>query len=254
MRLALLSDIHGHAVALDAVLADMQRQDVDSIICLGDVATIGPQPKEVFQRLNELHIPCIMGNHDAALLTPEAAAEYQVPPPLHETLAWCAAQLTPEDFAYLRGFQPQLEVALGPSASLLCYHGSRHSTTDLILATTPADDLDRLLADPGVGAGPAYTVMAGGHSHLQHRSALLLNPGSVGSAFRNAPLPGVIPTLLPWAEYAIVQYDHDVLSLDLRRVPFDIDAFHARVAHSDLPIREWWLGQYSGKWQVASGK
>ncbi len=39
MRIALISDIHGMDVAFEAVLADMQRQPVDQIICLGDVAT-----------------------------------------------------------------------------------------------------------------------------------------------------------------------------------------------------------------------
>ena len=45
MRVALLSDIHDNDVALRAVLADIKRQGVDQIVCLGDVATLGPPPK-----------------------------------------------------------------------------------------------------------------------------------------------------------------------------------------------------------------
>ena len=51
MRIALISDIHGNAVALDVVLTALKKQQVDSIICLGDVAASGPQPCLVIERL-----------------------------------------------------------------------------------------------------------------------------------------------------------------------------------------------------------
>ncbi len=47
MRVALLSDIHGNLPALSAVLADLADEAIGQIICLGDVAIFGPQPKEV---------------------------------------------------------------------------------------------------------------------------------------------------------------------------------------------------------------
>ncbi len=51
MRIALIFDIHGNAVALDVVLTALKKQQVDSIICLGDVAASGPQPCLVIERL-----------------------------------------------------------------------------------------------------------------------------------------------------------------------------------------------------------
>jgi predicted phosphodiesterase len=71
MRIALISDIHGNATALEAVLADLHQQHVDAIICLGDVATIGPQPKQILAKLKAVECICLLGNHDAAL--PHAA-------------------------------------------------------------------------------------------------------------------------------------------------------------------------------------
>jgi len=187
MRLALISDIHGNYTALEAVLADIRQQQVDSTLCLGDVATIGPQPEQVLDKLQALGCACVSGNHDAALLHLDAALAYQIAPPLIPTLHWCSRRLTAENLEYLRSCRPVIEVALGAEATLLCYHGSPHSTIDLILATTPAEELDRLLA------GRAATVMAGGHSHLQmlrqHNGMLVINPGSVGSAFSNRPHP-----------------------------------------------------------------
>jgi hypothetical protein len=54
-----------------------------------------------------------------------------------------------------------------------------------------------------------------------------------------------VPSLLPWAEYALVTWDKRVLSVDLRRVPFDLKAFSEVIAGSDIPIRSWWLQQYT---------
>ena len=68
MRIALISDLHANEVALGAVLADIKRVGVDRIICLGDVATLGPHPESVLQTLRDLGCPCIQGNHDAFLL------------------------------------------------------------------------------------------------------------------------------------------------------------------------------------------
>lgn len=243
MRVALVADLHGNAVALEAVLADIQRQGVDATVCLGDLATLGPQPRPVLERLRDLHIPWVLGNHDAALLHPDQAPALHIAPSVIETVRWCHAALAPEDFEFLRSGRPTLQAPLGGDADLLCFHGSPQSNVDLITATTPASDLDRMLA------GQDAAVLAGGHAHVQmlrqHHGRLVLNPGSVGAAF-NAPTPdGASPSLLPWAEYAVVTWEAGAVSADFRRVPFDIEAFLAELARSDLPLRDWWRQQYA---------
>jgi predicted phosphodiesterase len=75
-RLALISDIHGNGVGLDAVLADATVHDADEIVCLGDVGAGGPQPREVIRRLREVGCRAVRGNADGWLLAglPPAAA------------------------------------------------------------------------------------------------------------------------------------------------------------------------------------
>src|SRR6187200_565693 len=65
MRLGLIADIHGNKLALDTVLAQLQHRAVDTIVCLGDVAMLGPQPAESIATLQALQIPVVMGNTDA---------------------------------------------------------------------------------------------------------------------------------------------------------------------------------------------
>lgn len=54
MRIAIISDIHGNSVALESVLSDLQAEHIDRVVCLGDIATDGPQPREVIARLKAL--------------------------------------------------------------------------------------------------------------------------------------------------------------------------------------------------------
>lgn len=248
MKIALISDMHGHALALEAVLADIQQRQVDQIICLGDVATIGYQPQKTLALIKSLGCLCLMGNHDAALLQPHRAADFQIAPPMLPALDWCARQLAEEDFAFLRTFLPLVEAPLGGQDTMLCFHGSPQANTDIILATTPEGELDRFFN------GRRASIWAGGHTHLQllrqHEGMLVVNPGSVGSSFRSVYKPGHPPVLNPWAEYAIVSWQAGHLSVDCRRVAFDLQATKEAIIASRVPNQEWWLAQYQGKRSV----
>ena len=65
MRIGLIADIHGNKLALDTVLDQLAARSVDSIVCLGDVAMLGPQPAEALATLETSRIPVVMGNTDA---------------------------------------------------------------------------------------------------------------------------------------------------------------------------------------------
>ena len=244
MRLALISDIHGNLTALQTVLEDIRRERIDSIICLGDVATNGPHPKQVIAELQRLGCPCILGNHESAVLDPDAALRYQIAPTLIESLHWTRDQLAQSELDYLRAFKPTISVALGDSTQLLCFHASPLSNTDLLLAMTPVEDLAEMLA------GCDAKFFAGGHTHIQmlrqYDGLLIINPGSVGQPFRAFLIPGSPPALLPWAEYAILEWANRALSVGLRRLPFDVIEYCRAVSASGIPIKDWLLNEYSG--------
>ena len=68
MRRALISDIHGNWEALEAVLADIEQQNIDEILCLGDIIGYGPNPRECLDTVMEIARITILGNHDQAVL------------------------------------------------------------------------------------------------------------------------------------------------------------------------------------------
>jgi predicted phosphodiesterase len=85
---ALISDIHSNYEALQAVLQDIKKHDVDEIYCLGDIVGYGPNPRECV----DLVMPCkvvLLGNHDqGALFDPEGFN-----PSAERAIFWTRAQL-----------------------------------------------------------------------------------------------------------------------------------------------------------------
>jgi predicted phosphodiesterase len=163
----------------------------------------------------------ILGNHDEYMFAPERIARHTSAPSVIDAVDWCRAELDADDLAFLRSFAPRADVALANGASLLLFHGSPASNDRDLLAETKESELDELFA------GERALVMAGGHTHIQmlrqYRGALIVNPGSVGMPFERY-VEGAPPTVMPHAEYAIVEVSGDSLAVSLRRVALDRDA------------------------------
>lgn len=240
MRLAIISDIHGNLLALETALAEIDTLGVDRLICLGDVAELGPQPHEVIERLRSLACPVVMGNTDASLLSPVPT---DVDSPDAQLIAdidrWSAAQLTADDRAFMAAFAPTLTVDLDGAGQLLCYHGSPASFNDQIRATTPDEQLAQWLGEEGP------RLYAGGHTHVQmlrrFRDALVLNPGTVGLPYDRVPGGAHNPA---WAEYAVVAVEGQRLSVDLRRAPYDVAALRAAALASGMPHADIWAADW----------
>lgn len=206
MRIALIADIHGNRVALDAVLADLERAPADRLVCLGDVAEGGPQPVEAIARLRELDCPVVMGNCDGwlATLDPPDTERWR-----HDVGCWTRERLAARDLDFLLSFRPVVELD-----GLLCFHGSPRSFVDTILPTFTDEELAEALG--GTGA----RVLAGGHVHVQWTrragESLYVNPGSIGQA--------QLPDRSGWApraEYAVVTIEERRLGVELRSVAYD---------------------------------
>jgi putative phosphoesterase len=241
-QLALIADIHGNLVALDAALADIARRGVERIVCLGDLALNGPRPRECVARVMALACPVIMGNNDAWLL--EAAKPPGVAGPwMQEIEAWNSRQLTSGQRDWVRTLPATLTLDLGHGQTLSCCHGSPRSFYDNLLATTPDATLDEQLA------GVEVDIIAAAHTHepllRRHAGRTLVNPGSVGSPFDRTLLPGRFKTF-PWADYAIVTSTPDEVAIELCRLPLDVTAILDDTRASGVPHAERWCAERYG--------
>lgn len=242
MQITLISDIHGNLAALDAVLSSPDVQQSEEIVCLGDVAVFGPQPREVVARLRALDCPVAMGNTDAWLLNPSSHQERdEHSRRMTEVEMWSARQLSPSDLDHVRTFQSIVEQPLGAEMSLLCFHGSPRSWGEIIVSTTSDIELSAMLS------GFQATVMAGGHSHAQmlrrFGDVTLINPGSVGLPYERILSTGA-ERRPPWAEFSIVRVDGERLAVEFRRIPYDVNLAIQAALSSGMPHAEWWSSQW----------
>jgi putative phosphoesterase len=239
MHLAIISDLHGNCFAFDRVLKDIRQQGVERIVCLGDALQGGAQPAETLQRLRELNCPVVMGNADAWLITgQETSPGEHMSEQQRAIRAWSLAQLSENDVAFVRQFQPTVEMAMEAGRKLLCFHGSPHSFDDIILPDTADDTVRQFLG------GFDATLLTGGHTHTQQLrrlgNAWYFNPGSVSLAY-NWELSDLVKGQMrvdPWADYAIVSSEEACLGITFRHVPFDVDELARIIRASGRPYAE----------------
>lgn len=189
MPIAAIYDIHGHLPALEAVLADIGRLEVDAILVGGDLAA-GPMPREVLDLLMSLgsRARFIRGNADREMVTlydryrnsgPEgksAAPEMDV---------WAAQQLTVTQRDFLARLPERLVLDIEKLGPVLFCHGSPRSDDEIITRTTGERRMGAMLT------GVTEQVIVCGHSHVQFDRFVagkrVVNPGSVGMAYEGTP-------------------------------------------------------------------
>lgn len=245
MQIAIISDIHGNCLAFDAALADLRRQAIDQIVCLGDAVQGGPQPVEVVARLRDLAGPVVMGNADAWLLSGQETGNEPISPErrieLDAVREWSLSQLSPADHAFIGAFQPTVSVTAETGQQLLCFHGSPASFDDVILPSTPAAEFQRLLG------GQAASIFTGGHTHLQWLRRLgdgfYFNPGSIDGTHNHEQDDSGFRADA-WAEYAVLTLEAGRLGLEFRRVPYDAGALIQIYRSSGRPYADDAAAQY----------
>lgn len=239
MRIALVADVHGNLLALEAVLEELRAEGYDELLCLGDVA-VGPQARETVERVEELGCRVVMGNWDAYFLHGFPAPNGDLAAKLVELGEHWAAGLDEAHLEAMRRYEEEIELDAGDGLRLLAFHGSPRSYEDFILSSTPDDELEQMLD------GQHAPIMLAGHTHFQmvrrHDDSVLVNPGSAGLPFAR---PAEVMQISPWAEYGLLTVDDGRLSVDLRRTSFDVEAHVRSILAAGMPLAEWWAGRWS---------
>lgn len=203
MKIALLSDIHGNLLALEAVMAHLQGQGVQQVFNLGDSLSGPLLPLQTARLLMQQGWPTIAGNHERQLLT-------LAPECMGASDAYAHAQLTPDVFDWLR----QLPENLRPEPGVLLCHGTPASDVQYFLHTVAAGHM-RLATQQELTqrlGGEDAALVACGHTHLPGvvqtaTGQTLVNPGSVGLPAYDDDHgePHVSENGSPHARYAVVE-------------------------------------------------
>lgn len=218
MRIAVISDIHGNALALEAVLADIGRQAVDVICNLGDHFSGPVDPLGTAQLLRGAGAISILGNHDRYLLD-------EAPEDMSKVDRIAIEALRPCDLDWLRTLS---ETDTLSDILYLC-HGTP-SADDVHWLQTKDEDGKFFPTQADAIAeqcrGIAFPLICCGHSHVARQVRLeggqvVFNPGSVGRPAYTMADPISIAQLSPDAGYALVTKKSAEWDIELRQVPYD---------------------------------
>ena len=181
-RVAVLSDVHGNAVALAAVLAEVEALDVDLLVFGGDL-TWGPLPRETLELVRPLAAGSLFvsGNAERALLD-LAAGEFADP---QERERWMISQHDPEALEVIRGFAFSVVVTVDGLGPVRVCHGSPRSDEELVTPATPDARMRALME------GVDEQVLVTAHTHLQFDRVVVgirsVNAGSIGMPYQGEP-------------------------------------------------------------------
>ncbi|MGD8189707.1 metallophosphoesterase family protein [Brevibacillus ginsengisoli] len=227
-RIALLSDIHGNAVALDAVLADIATKEVDQIIVLGDIAYRGPEPKRSIELVRALNAQVIKGNADEWTVRGVRSGEVgdHVLELMNQEREWIVSHLEDEDLRYLQGLPTELQLSLTDTLDLYTCHATPESLFEIVLPDQTNDQLEaKMMTTPS-------TIYVYAHIHLPYiryvNGKCLVNTGSVGLPFDG----------LACSSYVIVEAEGDRYRVTIERVPYDTGRVIQQYQESDYPNKD----------------
>jgi predicted phosphodiesterase len=214
-RIALLSDIHGNAAALDAALAEVRREAPDLVAVCGDLVLNGPRPREVVDRVRELEAGgalVVQGNTDIAVADLDMTAAFpwldEVPHTHVVAAEWAHDELGDERLDWLRRLPAERRAWAGDTLVLVC-HASPGSQSQGL-----GSDVDAATVVERVTRTDAR-IIACGHTHVQDVRDLgwkqVVNPGSCGYAFDGDP----------GAAWCMLEIDGDDVQVTLRRTAYD---------------------------------
>jgi predicted phosphodiesterase len=219
MPVAAIYDIHGNLPALETVLEEIRRADVDRIVIGGDVVP-GPMPRETLARLLNLEIPIqfIRGNGEVAVLEQMAGKEpAKVPEQFREVIRWTARQLDPEHQSLLASWPKTLWLEIPGLGKALFCHATPRNENEVFTRLTAEDRLSSIFE--GVNA----TVVVCGHTHMQFDRMMgrirVVNAGSVGMPFGE-----------PRAHWLLLGPD-----VQFRRTPYDLAKAAERIRNTKYP-------------------
>ena len=227
VRLGIVADIHGNAVALNVVLASPEAQGIDDWWALGDLVLFGPRPVEVLETLASLpHISYVSGNTDRYVLTGQqprphstpatAAGDVDLVEPygaMAGAIGWTRGALVQAgQMSSVVDLPMEQRVLLPDGSTLLGVHASPGKDDGAGIDNRSSDEeLGHLLADCGA------EVVVGGHTHdptdRSLKTVRALNAGSVG-----------IPRHCGYASWMSIEADAQGLRVHPHEVAFDVDA------------------------------
>ncbi|GFZ34149.1 phosphoesterase [Clostridium zeae] len=181
MRIAVISDIHSNLYALIRVIEDIDTQNVDTVICLGDLVGYGPQPNEVIAMVKRRGFLCIKGNYDTSVV--DNGFTYIRDTNINSfSLPWTVEELRASNKYYLENLPDSISLKID-NRKILFVHGSPNKIDEYLYENNP--DLDTIVDEID------EDILVCAHTHMpmvkQLKNKMIINGGSVGKPKNGSP-------------------------------------------------------------------
>lgn len=234
MKIAIISDIHGNLEALKATLKDIEKRNVDRIICLGDTIAKGIHPKECLDLIKEKCEIVLQGNCDAHFSMEHEHID-KMPEQEQKRIKWNQSLINKEDREYLLKLPFCYEFYMSGSLVRL-FHATPTVNNKAILNVDSIETKYQMfLPSKNTVSQMKADVVIYGHIHHPYMDKIynktLINVGSVGNSFdviRNKNKDSnVLETtksnyLIIEGEYNSKEYNSDI-AFQFIKVPYDIE-------------------------------
>jgi len=217
MRLLLLADIHSNLEALQEVL----KEHYDQLICLGDIAGYGPNPKECIDLIKENADMCLLGNHDAAVCGKIGNGWFNAD--AAKAIEWTKRELDKERTNYLK----QLPETYS-TPDFFCVHGSpSNPLLEYILRREQAENAllqikQKILFCAHTHQLLSFFVRMNGTISLKNKKAVISLP-SVGQPRDGNPKAG----------YALL--DTETMHFEIQRADYLVSETVKKIRSTELP-------------------
>ncbi|WP_338564157.1 metallophosphoesterase family protein [Paraclostridium sordellii] len=213
MRIATISDIHSNLYALNEVLADIEKRNVDMVVCTGDLVGYATRPNEVIETLRKNKILTIMGNYDEAIGNFKIICGCDYPDPKDAekaslSMKFTSEETTDENKAYLRNLPKEAVISFN-NKTIRFVHGSTRLINEYLKENSrEADEVMNNLDED---------ILVCGHTHIPYIKSygekLLVNAGSVGKSKTGSPN----------ANYVIIDIIDSIVEVEIIEVFYDFE-------------------------------
>jgi putative phosphoesterase len=230
-RIAVLSDVHGNLIALEAVRKALKKEKPDVVLVAGDLVMNGPEPGATVDAIREMEREgaiVVQGNTDVAVADADYAAafpwllEYGIPDSMRAAAEWAHDALDDEHLAWLRRLPAERRVRIGDDLVLVTHASPGSQTQGFDQNLDPSTTTERMSRTDA-------RVICCGHTHVpevrEFGFQVIVNGGSAGYVFDGDPT----------ASWALVTFDDGSVSAEIKRTEFDVLAVSSAISARGLP-------------------
>jgi putative phosphoesterase len=248
-RIAVLSDVHGNVVALEAVRKSLKREKPDVTLIAGDLVMNGPEPGPTVDALREMERDgaiVVQGNTDIAVADADFSAAFPgmvdsgVPEAIRAAAEWAHDALDDDQLGWLRRLPAERRVRIGDDLVLVTHASPGSQTQGFDRDLDPSTVLERISRTDA-------RVICCGHTHYPNVQEfgwkVIVNDGSAGYVFDGDPTASWAVVTLGGAATALTDVDDDddapdgrsTVSAEIQRAEYDTLAVSNAISARGLP-------------------